>query len=40
MEFLIAGCFIVPLSALWIQTQEDDSDEDSEDEGDGEKAEL
>ena len=28
MEYLIAGCFIVPLSALWIQTQEDDSDED------------
>ena len=28
MEFLIAGCFLVPLSALWIQTQEDDSDED------------
>ena len=28
MEFLGAGCFIIPLSALWIQTQEDDSDED------------
>ena len=28
MEFLIVGCFIFPLSALWIQTQEDDTDED------------
>ncbi len=28
MQFLIAGCFIFPLSALWIQTQEDDSDGD------------
>ena len=28
MEFLVAGCFIVPLSTPWIQTQEDDSDED------------
>ena len=28
MEPLIAGSFIVPLSALWIQTQEDETDED------------
>jgi len=28
MEFIIAGCFIFPLSALWIQTQEDESNED------------
>ena len=28
MEFLIAGCFIFPLSALWIQSQEDDNNEE------------
>ena len=28
MEFLIAGCFIFPLSALWIQSSEDDKNED------------
>ena len=28
MEFIIASCFIFPLSALWIQTQEDESNED------------
>ena len=28
VEFIIAGCFIFPLSALWIQTQEDESNED------------
>ena len=28
MEFLIAGCFIFPLSALWMQSQEDDNNEE------------
>ena len=31
MEFLIAGCFIFPLSALWIQSREDDKNEDEMD---------
>ena len=31
MEFLIAGCFIFPLSALWIQSREDDNNEDEMD---------
>ena len=28
MEFLVASCFIFPLSALWIQSREDDNNED------------
>ncbi|AII49182.1 hypothetical protein KR52_08505 [Synechococcus sp. KORDI-52] len=28
MEFLIVGCFIFPLSALWIQSREDDDNTD------------
>ena len=31
MEFLIAGCFIFPLSGLWIQSREDDTNEDEMD---------
>ena len=31
MEFLIAGCFLFPLSALWIQSQEADGNEDEMD---------
>ena len=31
MEILIASCFIFPLSALWIQSQEDDTNEDEMD---------
>ena len=31
MEFLIASCFIFPLSALWIQSREDDNNEDEMD---------
>jgi len=31
MEFLVASCFIFPLSALWIQSREDDNNEDEMD---------
>ena len=31
MEFLVASCFILPLSALWIQSREDDNNEDEMD---------
>ena len=31
MEFLIAGCLIFPLSALWIQSQKYDNKEDEMD---------
>jgi hypothetical protein len=31
MEFLIAGCFIFPLSALSIQSREDDTNEEEMD---------
>jgi len=31
MEILIASCFIFPLSALWIQSREDDTNEDEMD---------
>jgi len=31
VEFLIAGCFLFPLSALWIQSQEADGNEDEMD---------
>ena len=31
MEFLIAGCLIFPLSALWVQSREDDTNEEEMD---------
>ena len=31
MEFLVAGCLIFLLSALWIQSREDDNKEDEMD---------
>ena len=31
MEFLIAGCLVLPLSALWIQSRENDNNDDEMD---------
>ena len=29
MEIILAGCFIFPMAALWLQSNEDENDDDN-----------